>query len=103
MVKVSVLYPNGEGKRFDMDYYLTTHIPMVRILLGAACTNVEVDQGIAGGTPGSKAPYVAVGHLFFNTIDDFMSSFEPNANAIISDVPNYTDTTPVVQINEIKI
>lgn len=103
MVKVSVLYPNGEGKRFDMDYYLTTHIPMVRKLLGAACTNIEVDQGIAGGTPGSKAPYVAVGHLFFNTIDDFMSSFEPNANAIVSDIPNYTDTTPVVQINEIKI
>ena len=103
MVKVSVLYPNEEGKKFDMDYYLTMHIPLVRKLLGAACTKVEVDQGIAGGTPGSKAPYVAIGHLFFNTVEEFMSSFGPTANAIISDIPNYTDTTPLVQVNEIKI
>lgn len=103
MVKVSVLYPNEDGKKFDMDYYLESHIPLVRKLLGAACTNVAVDQGIAGGTPGSKAPYAAIGHLFFDTIEDFMSSFGPNANAITSDIPNYTDTTPLVQVNEIKI
>lgn len=103
MVKVSVLYPNKEGKKFDMNYYLETHIPLARKLLGAACTNAAVDHGIAGGTPGSKAPYVAIGHLFFNTVEDFMSLFGPNANVIISDIPNYTDTTPVIQINEIKM
>jgi uncharacterized protein (TIGR02118 family) len=103
MVKVSVLYPNEEGKKFDMNYYLQTHMPLVQKLLGATCTNVAVDQGIAGGTPGSKAPYVAIGHLFFNTVEDFISSFTPNANAILSDLPNYTDITPVAQINEIKM
>ena len=103
MVKVSVLYPNDEGKKFDMDYYLATHIPLVQKLLGAACTNVEVDHGIAGGTPGSKAPYLVIGHLFFNTVEDFLSSFGPHANAIMSDIPNYTDTTPIIQINEIKM
>ena len=102
MVKVSVLYPNEEGKRFDMDYYCDTHMPMVRKLLGAACTNASVDQGLAGGTPGSKAPYIAIGHLYFNTIENFVSSFTPNANEIMSDIPNYTDTMPVIQINEVK-
>ena len=29
MIKVSVFYPNEEGKKFDMDYYLNSHIPMV--------------------------------------------------------------------------
>ena len=71
MVKVSVLYPNDEGKKFDMQYYCDKHMPLVRKLPGASCTNVTVDQGIAGGTPGSKAPYVAIGHLHFNTIEDF--------------------------------
>jgi len=103
MVKVSVLYPNDEGKKFDMQYYCDTHMPLVQKLLGDACTNVAVDQGIAGGTPGSKAPYLAIGHLFFNTIEDFISSFGPNADAITSDIPNYTDTVPVVQISEIKM
>jgi uncharacterized protein (TIGR02118 family) len=103
MVKVSVLYPNDEGKKFDMNYYLDKHMPLVRKLLGAACTNASVDHGIAGGTPGSKAPYLVICNLYFNAVEDFMSSFGPNTNEIVGDIPNYTDITPVVQINEIKM
>ena len=29
MIKVSVLYPNGEGKNFDMDYYCNQHVQLV--------------------------------------------------------------------------
>lgn len=29
MFKVSILYPNGEDKKFDMDYYEKNHMPMV--------------------------------------------------------------------------
>jgi uncharacterized protein (TIGR02118 family) len=103
MVKVSVFYPNEEGKKFDMDYYLATHIPLVRKLLGAACTNATVDHGLAGGTPGSQPTYRAVGHLHFNTVGDFVDSFTPNATQIMGDIPNYTDIAPTVQINEIKL
>ena len=102
MIKVSVLYPNEEGKKFDMNYYCETHMPLVRKLLGSSCTNTSVDEGIAGGTPGSKAPYFAIGHLYFNKIEDFISSFGQNADAITGDIPNYTDTTPVVQISDVK-
>ena len=103
MVKVSVFYPNDDGKKFDMNYYLSTHIPLVQKLLGSACTNAAVDQGLAGGTPGSNATYVDIGHLFFNSVDDFITSFGPNANTLMSDIPNYTDISPVVQVNEIKM
>jgi hypothetical protein len=34
MIKVSVLYPEGDGSTFNMDYYLNRHIPMVREKLG---------------------------------------------------------------------
>ncbi|MCC6462598.1 MAG: EthD family reductase, partial [Saprospiraceae bacterium] len=34
MVKVAILYPNGEDKTFDMAYYEKTHMPMVAGLLG---------------------------------------------------------------------
>ena len=42
MVKVSVLYPNREGTKFDMAYYLHHHIPLVRQLLGSALKGVLV-------------------------------------------------------------
>ena len=49
-----------------MVYYCDKHIPMVRQLLGSSCTNVAVEQGIAGGTPGSRATYIVMAHLYFD-------------------------------------
>jgi len=64
MVKVSVFYPNQKGTRFDMSYYCTKHIPLVRQLLGPALKNVAVEEGIAGMTPDSPAAFIALGHLY---------------------------------------
>ncbi len=36
MIKFSIFYPNEEGKKFDMDYYINSHIPMVMEKLGGA-------------------------------------------------------------------
>jgi uncharacterized protein (TIGR02118 family) len=47
MIKVSVLYPNTEGKKFDMEYYCSKHIPMVQQKLGAACKGAAVDAGLS--------------------------------------------------------
>jgi hypothetical protein len=60
VIKVSVLYPNTQGCKFDMNYYLTRHMPMVQQKLGAACKRMAVEEGIAGGGPGAPATYVAI-------------------------------------------
>ena len=103
MIRVSVLYPNEEGKAFDMEYYWNIHIPMVQERLGTACKNVDVDQGLSGAEPGSRATYFAMCHLSFDSVEAFQNAFGPNAEAIMGDIPNYTDTQPVVQISEVKI
>jgi hypothetical protein len=36
VIRVSVLYPNSQGASFDLEYYLKTHLPMVRKTLGDA-------------------------------------------------------------------
>jgi uncharacterized protein (TIGR02118 family) len=71
MIKVSVLYPNGANSNFDMNYYLTKHIPMVKQKLGSACKSVAVEEGIAGGAEGAPATYLAVAHLTFDSVDAF--------------------------------
>ena len=55
MIKVSVLYPNTAGCKFDMNYYLNQHMPMVQQKLGPACKRMAVGEGIAGGAPGAPA------------------------------------------------
>ncbi|HXW16340.1 MAG TPA: EthD family reductase [Terriglobia bacterium] len=103
MIKVSVMYPNQEGARFDMMYYLNIHFPLVRQKLGAALKRVEVEQGLGGGAPGSPAPYLALGHLSFESVEAFQTAFAPHAQALMADIPNYTNTQPTIQISEVKI
>ena len=103
MIKVSVFYPNTEGKKFDMAYYCNKHIPMVKQKLGAACKQVDVDQGLAGAQPGSRPGFALMCYLLFYFVVAFQVSFLPHDDAIMGDITNYTDIEPVIQINEVKM
>ena len=103
MIKVSVFYPAGASTKFDMDYYCKSHMPMVREKLGAACKSTAVEQGLGGGAPGTPPTYTAMGHLYFNSVDEFQSAFAPHAKAIMADIPNYTNIAPVLQVSEVKM
>jgi uncharacterized protein (TIGR02118 family) len=103
MIKVSVFYPDREGSKFDMNYYCKTHMPMVRQKLGAACKGAAVERGIGGATPGSRPGFIAMGHLYFDSMEVFQTTFGPHAEAIMADIPNYTDIQPTIQFSEVKI
>ena len=103
MVKVSVLYPNTSGATFDMAYYLSRHMPMVGQKLGDALKGMTVEHGLGGGEPGTPPPYVTMANLLFDSVDAFQRAWAPHADAIIADIPNYTNTEPTVQISEVKL
>jgi uncharacterized protein (TIGR02118 family) len=102
MVKVSVLYPSNPGQRFDVDYYLTVHMPMAKRLLGSAVKAISIEIGIAGEAPGAAAPYAAIVGFTCESVDAFTAAFVPVAGQLQGDVPNYTDITPQIQISEIR-
>ena len=103
MIKVSLLYPNSDGSRFNMDYYCNRHIPMLLKKLGRACRRVAVEEGLAVGSPGSTPVFVAMGHLYFRSIKAFQIAFNPHEAAIMEDLPNYTNVRPTIQISTVKI
>jgi uncharacterized protein (TIGR02118 family) len=103
VIIVSVLYPNGPGARFDMSYYLQSHMPMVQRRLGAPVRRIAVEQGLAGGASGEPPPYLAMGHLHFDSLEAFQNAFAAHAGPIFADVPNYTNTQPVIQISEVEL
>lgn len=102
MIKVSVTCANEDGKNFDMDYYCNNLLPMVHEKLGDALLKSEVDEGIGGGLPGTPAAYVAIGHIYFDSVDSFQVAFAPHAGEIMADIPNYTDIEPSIQVSEVK-
>jgi uncharacterized protein (TIGR02118 family) len=101
MIKLSVMYPKGEGTTFNMDYYLNTHIPLVAKLLGDAIKGATVEEGLGGPVPNSPAAFAAMGNLYFDTLESFQGSFGPNAPEILADIPNFTNTQPTVQVSKV--
>src|ERR1700750_1650256 len=102
MFKVAILYPNGDDKTFDMDYYEKKHMPMVAGFLGKNLKFYEIDKGIAGRTPNDKVPYLAIGYFYIHDVAEYNKAIGQNRDAVISDFKNYTNIQPVVQISEVR-
>ena len=97
MIKMSVMYPNEKGKRFDADYFAHKHVALVHKKLGpAVLVKSEVDKSVD-----ANSPFIAIVHLYFKTMDDYLNGFFPHAAELTADMVNYTDIIPQVQISEI--
>jgi uncharacterized protein (TIGR02118 family) len=103
LFKVAILYPNGEGKTFDMGYYETKHMPMVAGWLGKNLKFYEIDNGIAGRTPNEKVPYLAVGYFYVKDIAEYNKAIGQHRDEIVSDFKNYTNVQPIIQISEVRV
>lgn len=105
MIKISIFYPNRKGSRFDVNYYIETHMPMAAKLIGAhpGFMGVTVERGLAGAMLGSDAPFIVMTHLLFESVEDFMEVFAQHAETLNNDLPNYSDTAPEIQVSEVLI
>lgn len=103
MIKLTILYPNEEGKKFDKDYYINTHMPLTIKLQGDAIKKTEVEFGISGGMPGSKPSHVAICNFWYESFEAFQQAFTPHAETIVNDVKNYTDIETVLQFSEMML
>src|SRR4051812_25432085 len=102
MVRISVMYPTGDNKRFDYTYYTQKHMPMVQDRLkGMGLVRWEVDRGVGGGAPGAATPFTCIGHLYFNSVADFQTGMGKHGKELMADIPNYTDIEPQIQVSEV--
>lgn len=97
MIRVSVLYPKEPGKKFDFDYYINKHMAMVHQKLDpAGLVKTEVDKAAD-----ENSPFMAAGHLYFKSMEDFQNGFFAHMADFGADMVNYTDIMPQLQISEI--
>ena len=93
MIKLSVLYPSSEDATFDHDYYRDKHVPLAVKSWGLS--GAQIDNGLDG-------PYVAAVHFEFDSIEALQTALSAEATgAVMADVANYTNITPVTQTSEI--
>ena len=101
MIKITVMYPNNADLKFDKQYYIKNHSQLLIDLLGDAIISSDINFGLAGATPDQPAPYVVIANLVFKSMETFQQSFGANSEAILADLPNFTNAKPEVQISEV--
>ena len=95
---VSVMYP-ATGKKFDLDYYLNKHVPMVQRLWGPlGLKGAQVLRGT--GAPSGAATYQLMALLDFGSLAQFQEAAKQHGKEVMGDIANFTDVQPVVQFNE---
>jgi len=101
MFKVSVMYPNQAGSKFDFDYYHKTHMKLVREAMAPfGLVRTEVEKGLSGSA-GQPAPYLCIGHLYFDNVDGYDKAIQAAGAKLRADIPNYTNIQPVRQAGEL--
>lgn len=100
MIRVAVIYPNQPEKKFDTDYYLNNHTPLLVEkytpfgLVGAEVDTAKVKEGQ------QAAPYIAIGYIMFESTKSFMQAYQAVGNEVMADIVNFTDIEPQIQISE---
>ena len=101
MICLTVLYPKTADSRFDMDYYLNTHTPLVRErLTPLGLMGIDLEAGVAGGAPDSPPAYTMIGRLNFASPDELQNAFATHGPELTGDIPNFTDVQPIMQISQ---
>jgi uncharacterized protein (TIGR02118 family) len=97
MKTVTLSYPRSEGARFDMDYYLKTHMKMVTDGVGDACRSITVETG-----EGDAAPFATV-RFVVDSMEAFGAAMAPYNAKFQGDMANYTDVRPVMHVSALAI
>ncbi len=91
-----VSYPAEAGSRFDADYYLATHMPLVEQAWGPrGMTGARPLIGGAGPA-GRLAAMVVIDFAPGTAIDALLT--DPASAPVFADVANLTDIAPVAHI-----
>ena len=99
-ITVTVMYPNTPGSKFDMDYYLSNHFDLVGRLWGDRLISVRAVKGVATADPDTPPPYQVMAILEMESPDVLQQLLTEHGAEVMGDIPNFTDTTPTVQISE---
>lgn len=85
-------YPAAGGSRFDRDYYIATHLPLVEQSWGPLGLT-----GAQGFFPSEDGAHVAVAVLSFATDEAIAAALASEATGLVlADLANFTDIAPVL-------
>ena len=92
---LTILYPNSEGVRWDVEYYRTHHMPLIMRLYGQeAIKRFELRKGTTDQKGGSP-PYIGTVNIYINDQKAFDAAGAQHGKTLVADVPHFSSVMPV--------
>ena len=91
---LTIVYPNSEGVRWDVEYYRTHHMPLIMRLYGAsAIKRFELRKGDSGQS-GGKPDYIGSVNIYINDQKAFDAAGKQHGGELVADVPHFSSVGP---------
>jgi uncharacterized protein (TIGR02118 family) len=92
---LTILYPNGENVRWDVEKYRTGHMPLIMRLYGKqAIKRFELRKGESAMQPGQKPAYIGTVNIYINDQKAFDAAGKQHGKTLVDDVPNFSSVMP---------
>jgi len=92
---LTILYPNSEGVRWDVEYYRTHHMPLIMRLYGPeAIKRFELRKGDTSQN-GGKPPYIGSVNIYINEQKAFDAAGKAHGEELVKDVPHFSSVQPL--------
>ena len=99
---VTVLYPNEDDTKFDLKYYLATHMPLVKKgWTQYGLKSYKVNE-FGPGPDGSKPPFCIGATLVWGSGEEVQKAMgSEEAKGILGDIPNFCNKQPTFLTGEV--
>jgi uncharacterized protein (TIGR02118 family) len=97
---MTIVYQNGPDVRFDFDYYVNTHMPLIMRLYGKSISRFELRRG-QPGADGAKPPYIATITIWIADGAAFDKAQVEHQAGLRADVAKFTNAVLIAQRDRI--
>ena len=97
---MTIVYQNKAGVRFDFDYYVNKHMPLIMKLYGKSISRFELRRG-QPGADGALPPYVATITIWIADPKAFDAAAAEHQAGLRADVTKFTDAVLIAQRDKI--
>jgi uncharacterized protein (TIGR02118 family) len=97
---MTITYQNGPDVRFNFDYYVNTHMPLIMRLYGKSISRFELRRGLPGAD-GAAPPYVATITIWIADGKAFDEAQVEHQAGLRADVPKFTNAVLIAQRDRI--
>jgi uncharacterized protein (TIGR02118 family) len=97
---MTITYQNGPDVRFNFDYYVNTHMPLIMRLYGKSISRFELRRGLPGAD-GAPPPFVATITIWIADGKAFDEAQVQHQAGLRADVPKFTNAVLAAQRDRI--